>query len=68
MKISPPMVPRFREAPITATARGLKKVFKKLTAAMASRCSNRSIASRVNVVGNVTCQLSCLGTDFDGKA
>ena len=34
------MVPRCREAPITATARGAKNVFKALAAAIFSRSSN----------------------------
>ena len=51
-KISPPIVPRFREAPITATAAD-ENSFQGTDAAPASRCSKRSIASRVNVVGKV---------------
>jgi hypothetical protein len=51
------MVPRRREAPITATERGLKKACTAFTAAIQSRCSNRSRAASVIAVGNSTWML-----------
>ena len=44
-KISPPTVPRFRPAPITATERGLRKWSSAAAAALLSRSSKRSMAS-----------------------
>ena len=51
---SPLMPPRWREAPITATPRGRKNRSIAATAAIASRCSNRALASGSSEAGKVT--------------
>ncbi len=51
-RISAPIVPRRRDAPITATVRGCRKLRTAATAAIRSRSSNRASASGDSEVGS----------------
>jgi hypothetical protein len=51
-RISPPTVPRRRDAPTTATERGSRNHLTAATAATRSRSSKRSIADGESEVGN----------------
>ena len=53
-RISPPIVPRRRDAPTTATERGARNRRTAATAAVRSRSSKRAIASGDSDVGSST--------------